>query len=97
MSTKKNQKECKICKKLFIGRNELRNHITVHEGEKCQSCGKSFNGVQKLMKCESCGKLFSEAGYLKKHIRTVHEGHKDHKCESCDKSFSQAGFLKRHI
>ena len=47
--------------------------------------------------CESCGKSFSEAGSLKKHIHTIHEGHKGYKCESCGKSFSQAGDLKRHI
>ena len=48
-------------------------------------------------KCESCGKSFSRAYSLKKHIHTVHEGHKDYKCESCDKSFSQASTLKTHI
>ena len=35
-------------------------------------------------------------GYLKKHIHTVYEGHKDHKCKSCGKSFSQVGSLKIH-
>jgi len=34
---------------------------------------------------------------LKKHIHTVHEGHKDHKCKSWGKSFSEAGNLKKHI
>ena len=34
---------------------------------------------------------------LKKHIHTVHEGHKDHKCESCGKSFSSRQMLKKHI
>ena len=48
-------------------------------------------------KCGSCGKSFSERGKLKKHIHTVHEGHKDYKCESCGKSFSTSGDLKRHI
>ena len=48
-------------------------------------------------KCESCSKSFSRAHGLKKHIHTIHQGHKDHKCESCGKSFSQAGYLKRHI
>ena len=48
-------------------------------------------------KCEPCGKDFSRAHSLKKHIYTIHEGHKDYKCESCGISFSQAGSLKKHM
>ena len=46
-------------------------------------------------KCESCGKLFSEAGHLKTHIHTIHEGHKDHKCEYFSKSFSQVQYFSK--
>ena len=46
------------------------------------------NRNQKHYTCETCGKSFSEAVSLKKHITTVHEGHKDYKCEFCDKSAS---------
>ena len=47
-------------------------------------------------KCESCSKLFSEAGHLKTHIHTIHEGHKNHKCESFStKSFSQAQYFSK--
>ena len=45
----------------------------------------------------SCGKSLSSEQNLKKHIYTVHEGHKDYKCESCCKSFPDGGKLKRHI
>ena len=48
-------------------------------------------------KCQACGKLFKEAQCLKRHIYTIHEGHKDYKCESCGKSFSRAYNLKIHI
>ena len=33
---------------------------------------------------------------VKKHLHSVHEGHKDYKFESCEKSFSDAGNLKKH-
>ena len=48
-------------------------------------------------KCELCGKSFYRAEYLKIHIHTIHEGHRDYKCESCGKSFSHAHHLKRNI
>ena len=47
-------------------------------------------------KCGSCSKSFIQACHLKRHIHTVHEGHKDYHCKSCSKSFSQGGDLKRH-
>ena len=34
---------------------------------------------------------------MRKHIHTVHEGHKDHKCESCGKSFTSAKDLAYYI
>ena len=51
----------------------------------------------KKHQCVTCVKPFSQAGHLKRHIHTVHEGHKDYECGSCVKSFSQAGDLKRHM
>ena len=45
----------------------------------------------------SSGNSFTEAGTLKKHIHTVHEGNKDHKCKICGKSFIAAQNLKKHI
>ena len=40
---------------------------------------------------------FQIAHYLRKHIYTVHESHKDHKCESCFKSYTTAQNLRKHI
>ena len=34
---------------------------------------------------------------LKRHIKRIHEGHKDYKCDSCGKSFSVADDLKTHM
>ena len=48
-------------------------------------------------KCNTCPKYLSTAESLKRHIYTVHEGHKDFKCDSCGKSFTLDRNLKRHI
>ena len=53
--------------------------------------------AKKNKKCDLCGKSFTQAGNLKKHINSVHNGQKDHKCDLCLKTFSEAGKLKRHI
>ena len=42
-------------------------------------------------------RMFLIAQHLKVHIRTVHEGKKDHICDSCGKGFPVAGKLKQHI
>ena len=46
---------------------------------------------------DSCGKTFSSAGNLRKHIKFVYNGQKDHKCASCEKAFSEATDLKGQI
>ena len=48
-------------------------------------------------KCKNCGKHFSSKTNLKKHIHTIHEGHKDYKCDFCNKLFNQESNLKKHV
>ena len=52
---------------------------------------------QTQYKYQICGKSFSKSGSLKYHIKTIHEGQRDHKCDSCGKSFATSGNLKKHI
>ena len=56
----------------------------------------SINSKRKS-ECVSCVKSFCNNTALKRHIYTVHEGHKDHKCEKCSKCFSEVSTLRRHI
>ena len=42
---------------------------------------KTVNKEPKVHKCDPCGKLFTAACSLIKHIKTIHEGHKDFKCD----------------
>ena len=83
---------CYICDKEFDKFSLEEHFFTFHNNKVTEENIKKQ--IQTINKCESCGKSFSNAGYLKRHIRIVHEGHK---CESCGNSFSQAQFLKKHI
>ena len=56
-----------------------------------------MENFQSDLTCSSCGKSFPRASNLKRHIHTVHEGHKDYKCDTCDKSFTEGSKLKKHI
>ena len=66
------------------GGGDLKKHIRrVHENKRSS-------------KCTICDKSFSQEGYLKTHIKAVHEGEKN-KCTNCDKVFSWGVSLKKHI
>ena len=47
-------------------------------------------------KCPLCKAIFEKAN-LKRHLRIVHEGRKDHKCEHCGKEYAEKKRLKTHI
>ena len=53
--------------------------------------------VKKNYKCDSCGKSFTRLGYLKIHIKIVHEGQKNYKCDSCEKTFTESGSLRHTL
>ena len=55
------------------------------------------NKIVKNVKCEECGKEFNRPGDLRRHVKRVHEGLKDHICKFCKKGFSRPGLLKGHI
>ena len=52
--------------------NTLKNHETIHHNTKS------------VHKCKPCGKSFTQKGGLKRHIDTIHKGHKDYKCDSLE-------------
>ena len=45
--------------------------------------------------CDKCDKSFKQKGYLKTHMKNVHEG-VTYKCELCDLEFSSSGALMGH-
>ena len=52
----------------------------------------------KKHKCYLCDKVFyGSSRDLRDHIKSVHEGVKDHDCESCEKSFTTRRHLLSHF
>jgi len=84
--------ECPECHKMFESAAQVTSHrYSVH------SLDKAGNFIAKVKPgCHICGKVLSDKAKLQKHIRTVHEGVKNHKCSYCDKTFSSAGNKKTH-
>ena len=41
--------------------------------------------------------MFGYSSHLKTHVKTVHEGLKEHQCDFCDSAFGQSSHLKNHI
>ena len=47
--------------------------------------------------CYQCGKSFSKASDLKRHVKAVHDGIKDHTCDLCGRSFAKKDQLNNHV
>ncbi|KAM3957341.1 uncharacterized protein ACR2FA_008518 [Aphomia sociella] len=76
--------ECAKCSQCFKTREHLKNHSSVHDGDK-----KNFI-------CETCGKVFSRQDYLHKH-KLIHTGTKQHVCPHCGFRTTQKSSLTVHI
>ena len=71
--------------------------ISTSDASSGNATNEEVENHQEDHKCESCGKAFSRSDHLKRHIKTIHEGHRNYKCNSCGKSFTQSDHLKYHI
>ena len=102
--------ECKVCRKSYKNKVNLKKHSckpTAEETRICKECGKSFNQRNHLLEhmrihsgekpylCKTCGKLFNQESNLMKHMR-IHNPQKLFKCEICDREFTQKGALTEH-
>ena len=52
---------------------------------------------QRRIKCELCEKSFHSKGYLKLHIKVVHDKIKEYMCDFCNKTFGHIKEMRRHI
>ena len=57
---------------------------------------KKATNIIKSYKCNQCDFASSQAGDLRRHLKT-HSGEESNKCNQCDYASSQAGDLRTHL
>ncbi|XP_062552529.1 zinc finger protein 260-like isoform X2 [Armigeres subalbatus] len=103
--------ECEICDKKFAFANQLKQHESIHTGEKpfeCDLCAKTFRRLfsfkehmaihegQAIYECAICGKVFSRPRYLAAHVAT-HSTKRPFDCTMCGTNYKTKGELTKHI
>jgi len=103
--------KCQKCKKMFITKKELENHLKVHTGYKnfqCENCKKKFTSQYSLQchlrlhsgifpyKCDICDFKTTRKNGLTRHKR-IHDGLRPFKCDYCNYSSTTSSGLKRHL
>lgn len=103
--------KCDVCEKAFATRGKLKQHETIHTGEKrytCEHCSKGFSSKFKLARhmvvhsrvreweCEACGTGFRRKDHLEAHLRQHCGDRVVYPCELCSKTYSCKGSLRKH-
>jgi len=93
------QFRCQICNEVFLSKNKLISHKTVH-------CNTSVGGKYEVFThlCHTCGKTFNTSSKLRSHEKRAHQdspskqiADKKQICEVCGKEFQFTKYLKKHM
>ena len=83
------QLACGKCDKRFFNKQSLRTHERQHTTTSVEE--------RKTLPCPSCPLMFTLPINLKRHIKRVHEGIKNHQCDVCEKKFASKNEVKEHM
>lgn len=101
---------CKICGKVFLKFDYVKQHLKLHKGVKpyvCQFCGKAYALRASLQShmltelnlrryaCSVCGKRYNTSSHLTAHTKKHHRL-REYKCTTCDKDFAYLRDLNEH-
>ena len=106
------KEQCHLCKKEFVDKKVLKNHMRTHSQQpkqKCEICSKEVSYLKHHVKnvhskntqaiiCDICGKGFTSKGVLKNHKKCVHTPFpQSFQCNQCEKTFLVETYLRRHV
>ena len=108
--SRKTERKCNFCSKMFSRKWTYDRHLMTHTGEKpdpCPICNKYFRGPDDLRihmrihenkryACEICGMQIRTLSVLKKHLLKHSGGENDLICEFCGKQFQGNANLLNH-
>ena len=113
LEIEKMQYQCKKCKKKFLLRQMLENHLNQTYPcvkPKCAKCSKVLKNGKDLSlhmnrkpacdkhKCKNCNLLFKSLSALRKHRRTkICRGVKEYRCGKCQRTFKYDNLYQKHL